>query len=139
MRAGIVADPKDYRHCGYAEAIVGKKAAREGLARALTKGRGGRSWKEIHVRYRRLLYGIGRLPAGIDSSARSAELAMAEVLRCRVRHFAEGLAIGSEGFLESVFEENRAGFRRIQSGAGVPLPGDRPDELRALKPLSSTP
>jgi REP element-mobilizing transposase RayT len=32
IRAGLVEDPGDYRWCGYAEAVAGRKAAREGLA-----------------------------------------------------------------------------------------------------------
>ena len=35
VRAGMVADPKDYRWCGYAEAVVGDPLARRGLATAL--------------------------------------------------------------------------------------------------------
>ncbi|HKK19367.1 MAG TPA: transposase, partial [Opitutales bacterium] len=31
VRAGLVEDPKDYRFCGYAEAVAGNKQAREGL------------------------------------------------------------------------------------------------------------
>lgn len=31
VRAGIVEDPKDYRFCGYAEAVAGKKLARKGI------------------------------------------------------------------------------------------------------------
>ena len=31
VRAGLVADPKDYRFCGYGEAVAGNAAARAGL------------------------------------------------------------------------------------------------------------
>jgi putative transposase len=31
VRAGLVADPKEYRFCGYAEAVVGNEAARQGI------------------------------------------------------------------------------------------------------------
>ena len=33
VRAGLVEDPKDYRFCGYAEAVAGVGVAREGLRR----------------------------------------------------------------------------------------------------------
>ena len=33
VRAGLVEDPKDYRWCGYAEAVAGVKRAQRGLAR----------------------------------------------------------------------------------------------------------
>ncbi len=32
VRAGMVEDPKDYRWCGYGEAVVGSQRARNGLA-----------------------------------------------------------------------------------------------------------
>ena len=32
VRAGIVEDPKDYRFCGYAEAVAGEEMAKLGLA-----------------------------------------------------------------------------------------------------------
>ena len=35
VRAGMVDDPKDYRWCSYAEAVAGKKRAREGLQRVM--------------------------------------------------------------------------------------------------------
>jgi len=31
VRAGLVSDPKDYRYCGYGEAVAGSVQAREGL------------------------------------------------------------------------------------------------------------
>ena len=31
VRAGLAKDPKDYRFCGYAEAVAGQTKAREGL------------------------------------------------------------------------------------------------------------
>jgi putative transposase len=35
VRAGIVSDPKDYRYCGYAQAVAGGLLARRGLMRVL--------------------------------------------------------------------------------------------------------
>jgi hypothetical protein len=43
---------------------------------------------------------------------------MAQMLRCRVRHFSEGLAIGGEGFVEGVFSLTRERFgARRRTGA----------------------
>jgi len=39
VRAGLVDDPKDYRFCGYAEAVVGHNFARLGLAQLVEGGR----------------------------------------------------------------------------------------------------
>ena len=38
VRAGLVRDPKDYRWCGYAAAVAGAAAAREGLMRGTPTG-----------------------------------------------------------------------------------------------------
>jgi hypothetical protein len=59
---------------------------------------------------------------------------MAQMLRCRVRHFTEGMAIGGEGFVEGVFAlardrfgaRRRTGARRIRRAE---------TELRTLRDL----
>ncbi len=48
VRAGLVEDPKDYRWCGYAEAVAGSKRARRGLCRVLERPLD--SWDEKAVR-----------------------------------------------------------------------------------------
>ena len=66
VRAGIVQDPKDYRWCGYAEALAGHRRAREGIQRVMYEsgtdaaGRGGPTelltdWKEAVGRYRQVI------------------------------------------------------------------------------------
>ena len=43
---------------------------------------------------------------------------MHELLRCRVRYFSDGLALGSQAFLETVFQRYRGHFGpHRQSGA----------------------
>lgn len=56
VRAGIVGDPKDYRFCGYGEAMGGSKQARDGLCRVLRVGEQEESWDTAAGRYRELLY-----------------------------------------------------------------------------------
>ena len=58
VRAGLVEDPKDYRWCGYAEALGGSKRARRALCVIL--GMTVATW-EVSAReiYRRLLLGAG--------------------------------------------------------------------------------
>ncbi|MBM3881140.1 MAG: hypothetical protein FJ387_15690, partial [Verrucomicrobia bacterium] len=41
VRAGLVEDPKDYRHCGYAAAVAGDAKARSGLLSMYTGGSAG--------------------------------------------------------------------------------------------------
>jgi len=43
VRAGLVEDPKDYRHCGYAAAVAGDAKARGGLLSLYTGGSAGAS------------------------------------------------------------------------------------------------
>src|SRR6056297_887056 len=71
VRAGLVDDPKDYRWCGYAEALGGSKRARRGLCLALglrvadwQAGSGGA--------YRRLLLGQG-MESGDEAKERRAK------------------------------------------------------------------
>jgi len=144
VRAGIVEDPEDYRWSGYAEAVAGDRRAREGV-RLLVFARAARQfgetlgakeasggWREIAAEYRKCLYmdaeedwrdgKMGR--AGISKGrveevlSKGGKLSEAEMLRCRVRHFTEGVAIGGESFVEGVFAlaRDRFGPRR-QTGA----------------------
>lgn len=46
VRAGLVSDPKDYRFCGYAEAVAGGALAREGLM-SLGRPGVGRRWRRL--------------------------------------------------------------------------------------------
>ncbi|TVR47202.1 MAG: transposase [Puniceicoccaceae bacterium] len=119
VRAGLVADPKDYRFCGYGEACGGSKEARQGLIAVL----GSASWKTAAADYRMSLFGKGSGPAalgwqGAVISDRAARRVMAqqgklpahEMLRCRVRYFSDGLVLGSREFVDGFFRENRSLF-----------------------------
>jgi hypothetical protein len=106
VRAHLVADPKDYRFCGYSEAVAGSALARDGLATVC----GGNSWGEVQSIYRRYLFGEGSGPR--QSGARipledfkkvvaaGGRLPLADVLRCRVKYFTEGAVLGSKAFVE---------------------------------------
>ena len=61
VRAGLCADPEDYRYCGYAEALAkGSSLARQGIRMVL-----GHSdavpWKEVSRQYRKYLFVHGSL------------------------------------------------------------------------------
>jgi hypothetical protein len=128
VRAKIVTDLKDYRWSGYGEACGGGKRAREGIV-AVHDSRwleqpGG--WRQAAKRYRALLYtageerraadgcrvvrsGLGR--EAVDKAIESGgKLTIQAVLRCRVRYFTDGMAIGGKAFVDGVFEENRRFF-----------------------------
>lgn len=104
VRAKIVSDPKDYRYCGYAEAVAGNEQARAGLCELY-----GTGWEETSRRYRCLLFGTLSDPreqkAPLSAAqftrmvATGGKLPLHEVLRCRIRYFANGLVLGSEEFV----------------------------------------
>ena len=99
VRAGLVSDPKDYRFCGYAEALGGGKEARQGL-RLLDRDLAG---------YRQVLYGSGSgekedkasIPReeALDVLAAGGRLPIPVLLRCKVRYLTEGKVLGSEEFV----------------------------------------
>jgi len=158
VRAGIVGDPKDYRWCGYAEAVAGKKLARKGLGAILKHTSFGinRSctWRTIGPRYRILLYGHGQereIAPGSGKSARlgisraevektleaGGKLEVSEILRCRVRYLTDGMAIGGGDFLQEVFEENRERFSDARQFAGRAMRGSHWNGLQALRGLQN--
>lgn len=157
VRAGLVDDPKDYRWCGYAEALGGSKRARRALC--LVLGVTVASWEKTGRRaYRNLLLGEG-IETGESQKARekqagrtvfrrgmNREKALAEMrsgkdlskgalLRCRVRYFSDGLVLGSREFVERAFEAKRGWFgEKRQTGArSLPLKEGGLFSLRDLK------
>ncbi|MFT4550667.1 MAG: putative transposase [Verrucomicrobiales bacterium] len=135
VRAGIVDDPKDYRWCGYSEAEAGDRVARRGISSALDDMKGGATWRDVGSRYRRILFGIGEgntVRVGLSKASvakvweAGGRLSLAQLLRCRVRYFSDGLVVGSEYFVESVFAVMRKAFapgrkdgaRRMRGGGG---------------------
>ncbi len=126
VRAGLVKDPKDYRWCGYAEALGGSRRAQRGLCKAQGKPVDG--WKTAGAAeaYRCLLHAEGRevkdaqnekvLRRGVTAeSARAVlsdkgKLSAAELVRLRVRYFTDGVVLGSKEFVEGIFEAQREHF-----------------------------
>jgi hypothetical protein len=122
VRAKLVDDPKDYRWCGYAEALgEGGAKIRAGLSSVVPS----RDWTAVLENYRTILFGKGSTPKPGDTTAGcippeqarqvlagGGKLPTATVLRCRVRYFSEGVALGSEGFV--------AGLMRTWQGGVAP-------------------
>jgi len=157
IRAGIVDDPKDYRWCGYAEAVAGRKTARRGLIAILEYTSFGVNrritWATIGARYRLLLYGHGQQRHAMSGSGatdrqgmsrddvraeieRGGELSLSEILLCRVRYLSDGMAIGSDDFLKAVFEENRDRFGKNRTNAGKTMRGADWQGLKVLRGLA---
>lgn len=109
VRAGLVEDPKDYRWCGYAEAVAGRRKAIDGFRMiwdALDPG-----GAHALAAHRMLLFGKGGVPKKGTSFDREkalrvleteqGQLSKAELMRCRVRYFSDGAILGSREFVAS--------------------------------------
>lgn len=132
VRAGLTHDPKDYRWCGYAEALAKGGRAREGLESLWPKAWG---WKKGVAEYRKLLYGEAYRAGHSKKKAldpavikkvyeKGGKLSLPELLRMRVRYFTAGVVIGSREFVEKVYREHyqryvpkrKSGARRMKGG-----------------------
>jgi hypothetical protein len=140
VRAGMVADPAEYRWSSYGEAAGGGtkgngKKAREGLVRACMSHQGAgfeaERWKDVSRIYRRTMglalgrrSGLTEVEKGVARSQMNAaealeaetngtvlpDLGMAAMLRCRVRYFTDGAVIGSKEFVNEAFAAARERF-----------------------------
>jgi hypothetical protein len=114
VRAGLVADPKDYRFCGYGEAVAGHKTARAGLMSIYGPET---TWSEAHAAHRTGLFGTGTAtkehahaisPAAFEKVLQQkGRLPLATVLRCRVRYFTDAAVLGSQAFVETQLVQYR--------------------------------
>jgi putative transposase len=130
VRAGLVDDPKDYRWCGYAEAVSGIRRAQRGLSKVTGTPVDG--WEKGGAEaYRCLLFSsaveikdaqnVNIVRKGVTADEarevlqKGGKLSSLELVRLRVRYFSDGLVLGSKEFVENVFTENRTKFapRRV--------------------------
>lgn len=139
VRGGLCRDPKDYRFCGYAEAIAGgSQSARSGISSAFAYS-SSLPWKEVAEQYRCLLFSTGLKSAarpnrgGFDQGTvqrviekERGELSMLALLNCRVRYFTQGGILGSQHFVEAQFAhlKDSLGYKRDRRGYQLPeFPG----------------
>ena len=156
VRAGIVKDPREWRWCGYAEAVAAQGVSRHGVYEVLGEAascarRDGASWRRVHQRYRRLLMeegvevrdedgrvvrkGITREELAAEE-AREFALPAPALLRHRIRYFVDGVALGSAAFVEAVFAANR-GRMGVARTEGARVPRQALGGLRTLRDLST--
>jgi len=130
VRAGLVTDPKDYRFCGYGEAVGSNAAARRGLCHLILGSK--THWKSAQASYRQTLFGKGSAPkqrgarldpADFEKVLKSkGQLAPHDVLRSRVRYFTEGVVLGSREFVQGYLTASRRANHRGRSRVPRSLP-----------------
>jgi putative transposase len=126
VRAGLCSDPKDYRYCGYAEAVAkGSAEAFEGIRRILGLPQ-TTPCQELSREYRQHLFLKGatateRNPPAFEMAEahqvveeQKGELSLEERLRCRIRYFSDGVILGSCSFVESYCQrlKQKLGYKR---------------------------
>ena len=121
VRAEMVEDPKNYRHCGYGAAMGGDERCRRGIMKVT----GIDDWQKTSVTYRLYLMERGQAKVRgktgsltrelrLETLEREGHLPLSELLRLRVRYFTDGMVLGSELFVEEVFERNRSVWRKAK-------------------------
>ncbi|MFT4902285.1 MAG: putative transposase [Lentimonas sp.] len=132
VRAEIVGDPKDYRWCGYAASLAGQGIARKGT---LLLFENLRDYDTAIASYRLILFGKGYGTKGMPGKdqgrispeklqqviKQNGKVPIHELLRMRVRYFTDGVALGSEGFIEELFKQNKAEFGPKRKRGGTAL------------------
>jgi putative transposase len=127
VRAGLCSDPKEYRYCGYAEAVAKGSAgvAHEGiriildLPQTTSRDELGREYRK-HLFLRGAVASENNPPAFALAKAQevveqeNGELSLPERLRCRIRYFSDGVILGSRSFVESHCQRLRQkiGYKR---------------------------
>lgn len=135
VRAGIVEDPKDYRFCGYAEAVAGVGLAQAGLRGIWADQLGGGGTEAALQAHRSLIFGKGGDPMenkGLVLDRKKVAkvieeqdgvLPRAAVLRCRVRYFSDGVILGSSEYVRSFANSVQRDLRRKRPPKVNPLRG----------------
>ena len=147
VRAGLVKDPKDYRFCGYAEALAGNQQSRAGIMSFHQSG----TWQRISSCYREYLFVKGGLPGhskklSLDRETilkeikKGARLRTSQLLRLKIRYFSDGIALGSKHYLTELHDEFRDRLdKRRNSGARPMNPALFDLNLMSLRDLKHKP
>ena len=129
VRAGLVDDPKDFRFCGYAEAVAGHERAEQGIQIVSGQCSGPLALRA----YRQLLFGSGSAQKEGKASiervdfeevlAREGTLPLSTVLRHRVRYFSDGVVLGSAAFVQAFSAKvKRQNRQRKRTPIPKPMP-----------------
>jgi hypothetical protein len=136
VRAGICAEPAEYRFCGYGEAVAGQNEARDGLVDLCRSFGPCAGWREASRRYRKLLIQPNH-PTRKRRAKGATELSREQVLRIRVRYLADGAVLGSRRFVDGVFHRCRSRFSARRRDGARRMKGAEWGGLCVLRDLRS--
>jgi hypothetical protein len=157
---GLENNVEDYRWSSYGQACAGDRVAQVGLARVMAKNAGDRTadgkplagltWKKAAAQYREFLFldgeqrkdsegkkgrrGIARETVA-KVSQRKGQMTAAELVRCRVRHFTQGMVLGSREFVEEVFAGTREFYAVSRETGPRKIPGATQTGLMTTRQL----
>jgi hypothetical protein len=146
LRAGLVSDPSAYRFCSYGAALGGQVEARRGY-----EGIYYCAFAELLPAYRLCLYGKAYESKGVEGKdpgrvsaerleeviARRGKLEVSEALRCRVRYFTDGMALGSVDYLKGLQEAHPEWFQGQRKSGPSGLQGGDFGKLRVMRKLKN--
>ena len=157
VRAGMVEDPKDYRWCGYGQAMGGAATARQGMRAVMDQQlRGGDpkrpalSWRDAAQDYRLMLFGKavalpgddgrairkGASPEAVEQAlSRDGKLPLHQLFRLRVRHLTAGTALGSAQFLQKLVKQRPEQVSEKRSSAARPIRDLAVEDFHSLRDL----
>jgi len=156
VRAGLVDDPKDYRFCGYGEAVGGSggsgRRARNGLSivwadHAGAIGRAGGSPVDALRAHRSFMFakyageegGMNREKALAALKKGDGVLPKAAALRCRIRYFTDGAILGSSDFVSGFLQTWQAERGRKHPPKVYPLEGAEWGDVAVIQSLRRQP
>jgi putative transposase len=137
VRAALCADPKDYRYCGYAEALGQGSALAQERIRTILGLPPRTSWEQLSREYRKHLFLRGAIATTHNAPAfdwakaqevvdqEQGELSLQERLRCKIRYFSDGVILGSHSFVESHCQrlKQKIGFKRKSGPTALKILG----------------
>lgn len=142
----VVEDPKNYRFCGYGAAMGGDLRCRNGILAVM----GMTDWEAASARYRIYLMERGHVEAAtkkgkvtrellLETLKQGGQLPRSELLRLRVRYFTDGLVLGTEAFVEDVFQQFRSHFGEKRRSGSRALRGFSGSDLKVVRDLRVDP
>lgn len=146
----LFGNAKDYRFCGYAEAVAGDDGAASGLLRIWADRIGAnKSAAKVLQAHRTLIFGKGGDPWEIKGHVMNRKkvakvleeqdgvLPRTAVLRCRVRYFTEGVVLGSAEYVRGFADMVKMDRKRKRALNANPLKGASWGDVTVLQKLRS--